>query len=396
MRLKYIICHYNEIGLKGDNRHYFEKLLAENIRQALTRESPGGFESVKIVSGRILVILNRKSEKQIRKIESALKNTFGLAYFSLAVESLPAIEQLKTDAWEFIGNKKFSTFRVTTQRSDKNFPLNSMEINAEIGAYLAQKTGKKVKLNNPGLNCFVELANGQAFIYTKKIKGPGGLPVGASGRTAVLLSGGIDSPVAAYRVLKRGCSVIFIHFHSKPFTSNESVEKVKALAGELKKFNAGGKIFMVPFADAQKEVVYRTPEKLRVVLYRRLMLRIAEKIARRERCLALATGDSLGQVASQTLENMAAVEAVSGLPVLRPLVGFDKEEIIEVAKRIGTYDISIRPHDDCCVRFIPKHPETKADLKQVETAEEKLDLSSMIENALENTETVRVSPFDSA
>src|SRR3989339_246997 len=336
MRLKYIICHYNEIGLKGDNRHYFEKLLAENIRQALTRESPGGFESVKIVSGRILVILNRKSEKQIRKIESALKNTFGLAYFSLAVESLPAIEQLKTDAWEFIGNKKFSTFRVTTQRSDKNFPLNSMEINAEIGAYLAQKTGKKVKLNNPGLNCFVELANGQAFIYTKKIKGPGGLPVGASGRTAVLLSGGIDSPVAAYRVLKRGCSVIFIHFHSKPFTSNESVEKVKALAGELKKFNAGGKIFM------------------------------------------------------------AAVEAVSGLPVLRPLVGFDKEEIIEVAKRIGTYDISIRPHDDCCVRFIPKHPETKADLKQVETAEEKLDLSSMIENALENTETVRVSPFDSA
>ncbi|MFH0892631.1 MAG: tRNA uracil 4-sulfurtransferase ThiI [Candidatus Falkowbacteria bacterium] len=396
MRLRYIICHYGEIGLKGDNRPYFEKLLAENLKESLDRECPGCRENVRILSGRIIVELSGQGEKRIRRITDALKNVFGLVYFSLAAESIPDVGRLGEDAWELIKDRKFSTFRVTTQRSDKNFPLNSVEINKEVGAYLFLKTGKKVKLKNPGLTCFTEIVNGRAFLYTKKIKGAGGLPVGVGGRVAVLLSGGIDSPVAAYYALKRGCRTVFIHFHSKPFTSNESVEKVKALAATLKKFNASGKIFLVPFADAQKEVVSGAPEKLRVILYRRLMLRIAEKIARSERCLALATGDSLGQVASQTLENMAAVEAVSGLPVLRPLVGFDKEEIIAVAKKIGTYDISIRPHDDCCVRFIPKHPETKADIRQVDSAEKKLGLGTIVENALKNTDTVTVPPFDSA
>lgn len=387
---QYIICHYGEIGLKGENRKYFEKLLAENIKKILTQGCPGCLGRTKIVSGRILVELSARGAKQTGKISGILKNVFGLVYFSFAFKSVQDMEMLKNDAWEFIKEKKFSTFRVTAQRSDKNFALNSLAINTLIGAYIVEKTGKKVKLKNPGLNCFIELTDKQAFIYTKKIKGPGGLPVGSSGRVAVLLSGGIDSPVAARFILKRGSGAIFIHFHSRPFTSNESVEKVKALATVLKKFQASGKIYLVPFAAAQKEVLIKTPEKLRVVLYRRLMLRIAEKIAGQERCLGFVTGDSLGQVASQTLENMAAVEEASGLPVLRPLIGLDKEEIISIAKNIGTYEISIRPHDDCCVRFVPKHPETKACLAEVKKAEESLDLEKIIHDALEKTELITV------
>jgi len=390
MRFTHIICHYGEIGLKGENRKYFEKILAENIKKALVSYCPGYSERVRLISGRILVELNAQGAKETGKISKILKNMFGLVYFSFAARSSQDMETLQDDAWEFIKEKKFSTFRVTAQRSDKNFALNSLAINTAIGAYLVEKSGKKVKLKNPGLNCFVELTDKQAFIYTKKIKGPGGLPVGSSGRVIALLSGGIDSPVAARFVLKRGSPVIFVHFHSLPFTSNESVEKVKALAAILKKYQASGKIYLVPFAPAQKEVVVKTPEKLRVVLYRRLMLRIAAKIADKERCLGIVTGDSLGQVASQTLENMAAVEEASGPPVLRPLIGLDKEEIITIAKNIGTYEISIRPHDDCCVRFVPKHPETKARLYDVKKAEEALDLKNLINNALEKTEVITV------
>jgi tRNA uracil 4-sulfurtransferase len=390
MRLQYIICHYGEIGLKGENRPDFENKLAVNIRRVLDTECPGCLGRIKIISNRVLITLNETAGRKTKVIVMALENIFGIVNFALAAGSEQAIEQLRTDAWEFVKEKKFSTFRVSAQRADKNFPLTSPEINGAVGAYIVEKSGRGVRLKKPGLNIFIELFGKRAYIYTKKIKGPGGLPVGSSGRTAILMSGGIDSPVAAYYLLKRGSQVIFIHFHSRPFTSNESVEKVRALATALKKYGASGRLYLVPFADAQKETVAHAPEKLRVVLYRRLMLRIASIIAGREHCLALVTGDSLGQVASQTLENMAAVEEAVNLPVLRPLIGLDKEEIMTLARRIGTYDISIRPHDDCCVRFIPKHPETKARLAEIKKAETLLNTAEITENAIKNSEVVMV------
>ena len=293
---------------------------------------------------------------------------------------------LKKDCWDLIKNKKFKTFRITAQRSQKNFPMTSEEINKEVGAYIVEKSKKKVKLTNPDVNCFIEIVDGRAFVYLEKIKGPGGMPVGSNGKALVLLSGGIDSPVAAYYALKRGVKVDFIHFHSMPYTMPASVEKVKDLAKTLEKFQSASKIYLIPLADIQEKTVSKTPEKLRIILYRRMMLRIAEKLARDNKYLALYTGESVGQVASQTLENIKVIEETIKLPILRPLIGFDKEDIIEKAKEIGTYEISILPHEDCCTRFIPKHPETKANLKEVQEAEKKMDIKKMVREAIKKTE----------
>jgi len=384
----HIICHYAEIGIKGGNRNYFERILAKNIKEKLDKECPRGFRSVKRISGRILIkFTNKKDIKNSRDTYSMLLATiFGIANFSFAVESKQDIKILKKDCWNLIKDKKFKTFRVTAQRSQKDFPMTSEEINKEVGAYIVKKSGKKVNLTKPDINCFIEIVDGRAFIYPEKIKGPGGMPVGSGGKALALLSGGIDSPVAAYYALKRGVRVDFAHFHSLPFTSPASLEKVESLAKALLKFQISAKIHFIPLADIQKEIVLKAPEKLRIILYRRMMLRIAEKLARDNNYPALYTGESVGQVASQTLENIKAAEEVISLPVLRPLIGFDKEDIIKKAKEIGTYEISILPHEDCCARFVPEHPETKADLKKVQEAEKKLDIEKMIEKAVEKIE----------
>jgi len=384
----HIICHYAEIGIKGGNRNYFERILAKNIKEKLDKECPRGFRSVKRISGRILIkFTNKKDIKNSRDTYSMLLTTiFGIANFSFAVESKQDIKILKKDCWSLIKDKKFKTFRVTAQRSQKDFPMTSEEINKEVGAYIVKKSGKKVNLTKPDINCFIEIVDGRAFIYPEKIKGPGGMPVGSGGKALALLSGGIDSPVAAYYALKRGVRVDFAHFHSLPFTSPASLEKVESLAKALLKFQISAKIHFIPLADIQKEIVLKAPEKLRIILYRRMMLRIAEKLARDNNYPALYTGESVGQVASQTLENIKAAEEVISLPVLRPLIGFDKEDIIKKAKEIGTYEISILPHEDCCARFVPKHPEIKADLKEVREAEKKLEVKKMIEKAVEKIE----------
>lgn len=418
LQATHIICHYAEIGIKGGNRNYFEKKLVENIRKRLDKELPGSFENVKRISGRILIKLaneeraksklrTNKKTRQLQKkdklknfknpplippfakgenLTQIMRNVFGIANFSFAVESKQAIETLKKDCWDLIRGKKFKTFRITAQRSQKNFPMTSEEINQEVGAYIVERSKKKVNLTKPDINCFIEIVDGRAFIYLKKIKGPGGMPVGANGKALTLLSGGIDSPIAAYYALKRGVKTDFIHFHSMPYTSPASVEKVKDLSKILEKYQIRAKIFLIPFADIQKEIVLKTPEKLRIIIYRRLMLRIAEKLARDNNYLALYTGESVGQVASQTLENINATGNGIKIPVLRPLIGFDKEDIIKKAKEIETYETSILPHEDCCTRFIPKHPETKADLKEVQAAEKKLDVKKIIKEAVKKIE----------
>ena len=391
------IIHYNEIGLKGKNREWFEKVLVRNIREMLKKEGWNDFEAQRIF-GRIVLKFSKVKNSDVsaeKKIKKILGSIFGIANFSSAKEISPEMASLKKACWDFLKNKRFKTFRVTTQRSNKNFPMTSEEINREVGGYIFDKLAKKklkpkVSLKNPDEECRIEIVEKRAFVCATKSVGLGGMPVGTSGKALAMLSGGIDSPVASYYGLKRGVKIDFIHFHSLPYTSTASNEKVEALAKKLLQFQINAKIFMVPFAKIQQEIVMKCPEKLRVIMYRRLMLRIAEKIAEREKHLALYSGESVAQVASQTLENILATNDAVNITVLRPLCGFDKSEIIARAQEIGTYEISILPHEDCCTRFVPKHPETRADLPAVRKAEKELDLGKIIREAIEETEIVKI------
>lgn len=377
----YVICHYSEIGLKGKNRRFFEQKLVENIKQAIQGL---GFKEVRRISGRILIEL--ESEPNLEKINQALTKVMGLAYFCFAYSCDQKPEAIQKKAVEILDQHDFKTFRITTQRSNKKFPLNSQEINEQVGAAVVEKLSKDVDLENPDLTCFIEIVEDYAFLYLNKIEGQPGLPVSTSGKAISLLSGGIDSPVASYYGMRRGIKIIFLHFTSYPFTKKSSIEKAEQVVKVLTKYQFRSKLYLVPFAEIQKEILLKTEAKLRVILYRRFMVRIAEAIAKKEQARALFTGESVGQVASQTLENLAAIEEAVKVPVLRPLIGMDKEQIIKKAKAIGTFDISILPAEDCCQRFIPDHPETKANLEEVKQEEQKLDVENLIQEAIEKIE----------
>ena len=385
MKSKFIICHYDEIGLKGKNRKFFEEKLRDNIRQNLKKiisDKVEGFEYIKRISGRIIVKLTEDGEKKEEEISRALQNVFGIAYFAFAVSCGQKMNEIKKTALEILSEKKFKTFRISCQRSKKEFPLTSQEINEQVGAHIVERLNGKVKLENPNVDCFIEIVDSFTFLYLEKIRGAGGLPSGTSGKVIVLLSGGIDSPVSTYYILKRGATAIFLHFHSLPYTSPASLDKTKELATALNKFQLNSKLYLVPFIEIQKQIMTKAPAKMRVILYRRFMMRIAEKISKKEGALAIVTGESLGQVASQTMENMAAIEECVKIPILRPLIGFDKKEIIVKAEEIETYEISILPHEDCCSLFVPKHPETKAKIQEVIKAEKDLDIKKLVEEAV--------------
>lgn len=380
--MNYIICHYHEIGLKGKNRKFFEEKLVENIKKTLPK---GAFEFVKRISGRIIVKLNEKGVKKEKEIKKVLKNVLGMVYFAFAVECKQEILSIKKKALEILRKKRTKSFRVSTKRSKKEFPLTSQQINEKVGEFIVKKLKKKVNLDKPGTTCFIEIVEKYAFLYTAKIKGYGGLPVGVSAKAVVLISGGIDSPVASFLAMKRGIKVIFVHFHSAPYTNKASIEKVKRIVGLLNKFQFKSKLYLIPFASIQKEILLKVPSSLRIILYRRFMMRLAQKVAQKEKAQTLITGDSVGQVASQTLENIKVISQAVTFPILRPLICQNKEEIITLAKKIGTFDISILPHQDCCARFLPAHPETKARLKEVELAEKKLNVKNLVEKALKKT-----------
>lgn len=386
----YIICHYGEIAIKGNNRDYFEKQIVTNLRKKLSSEVPDSFEYVKKIAGRILVKINDqkiKDESVKQKLTEVVMTIFGITSFSYAKKIPQDLPSLKKNALAELKDTEFSSFRISTKRSNKNYPMTSHEIDVEVGAYVFEKMkDKKVKLKNADVNVQIEIVDQDAYIYTEKIKGPGGMPVGTAGKALVLLSGGIDSPVAAYYAMKRGVRVDYIHFHSVPYTTPESLEKIKDLAKIVNKYQDGSKIYMIPFAETQKQIMMSVPPKLRVIFYRRLMMKIAENIANEKNYLALYTGDSVAQVASQTLENIKAIEQITTLPILRPLIGFDKEEIMDKARDIGTFETSIIPHDDCCSRLMPKHPETRAKMEEVLGAEKNLDVEKIITNCLDNIE----------
>lgn len=371
-----IIFHYGEIALKTGNRLFFEKMLARNIASVL---EPYGIGRVRNVRGRIIADIGAKTD--MAEIRKATPFLFGVVYALVAFRTNPTIESIEELSVELMKNAPHGSFKVDVMRSDKRFPMTSMEMNSKIGEQIINTTGRKVDIHHPNVICGVELLENNAYVSTERLLGPGGLPTGSQAPVLMMLSGGIDSPVAAMRLQRRGAAVFGVHFHSYPITSRASLDKVNELAQTIAKAQGGMTVFMVPFADVQKATVKFAPPELRVVLYRRSMFRIAEAIAKKERILALATGESLGQVASQTVENIAAVTDAVKIPILRPLVGMNKEEIMAEARVYGTFDISIRPHEDCCSLFLPEHPETRAKIDVVQSAERGID--GLIE--LENT-----------
>jgi len=371
------VCYFHEIILKRKNRAFFERHLKENVEKALAGLP---YDSIRRLSGRILVEL--VPDSPVEEVGARLQKVFGLVYCCPAWSSVQHMEQLQEDLWSLVQSREFDTFKIDSRRANKKYPLNSQQMNEHLGAVVGERSAKRVRLEQPDLTCYVDIVEDYAFLFFEKLRGGMGLPMSSSGRVVVLLSGGIDSPVAAYKVMKRGCRAIFVHFHSLPHTTPESLEKVRKLVALLNDYQYRSKTYMIPFADAQRQVVAFTPEKTRVILYRRIMMRLAEAIARRERAHALVTGDAIGQVASQTLENIRAISDAIQLPVLRPLIGDDKEEIVAVARRIGTFETSILPHDDCCSLFVPKHPETRARLEGIRKIEGELDIEKIVGNAL--------------
>jgi thiamine biosynthesis protein ThiI len=379
-----VLAHYQEVGLKGRNRSFFERTLASNIGQILSG-IPG--VAATPIAGRILIRLPRE---HISSAAEKLTHVFGLSSFSPAVELVaPTMERLVQQAVRLADEASFESFRVRARRGSSSFPQTSMEVNNVVGQALKDHTGARVDLSHPDWTCHIELVTNRAYFYSEKIRAPGGLPVGSSGRVMALISGGIDSPVAAWRMAKRGATVDFIHFHGQPYADPSSARQATQLVRHLAPWTLGSRLFLIQFGDIQSEIVTSAPQELRVVLYRRFMMRIAEALAEQEGAEGLVTGECLGQVASQTLPNLRVIDdAVEALPVLRPLIGHDKLEIEQTGKQIGTYDISIQPHQDCCVLFVPKRVTTAARFEDIRAAEERLDVQALVGKALANAEIV--------
>ncbi len=383
------IVHYHELALKGRNRAFFEQRLVRHLRDTF-RDL--GVREVTALTGRIRIVLGEGPKWD--EVQSRLSRVFGIAHFSLAYSvsinriAPQPLENLKLAVGRLIRDLPFTTFRVSTKRADKRFPFTSMEVDREIGTYVCSLTSKRVSLSKPDLTITVELLTHEAFFSVQRATGPGGLPVGVSGRVACLISGGIDSPVSAYRMMKRGCRAVFIHFHGRPYVSRASEEKVRDIVDLLTQYQLYSRLYLIPFGEIQRLIVLGAPTASRVVLYRRMMMRIAEELARKEGCWGLVTGDSLGQVASQTAENLGVVEEATQLPILRPLIGMDKIEIMEQAQQIGTFETSIEPDQDCCRLFVPPHPTTRANLDHIRRIEKRFDLTTIVKKGLEKAELV--------
>jgi len=378
-----IVVHYHELWLKGRNRHFFLGKLFTALRQSL-QGIP--IERIEQPGDRFLVRLNDPAS--LDEAICRVQQVFGVAYYAIARPAERDITTLCRVAWEEIEPLDFSTFAVRVKRSDKSFPQSTMEIESAVGRYLldelrAQGRDVRVQLKNPEITCHIEVTPGPLLVYARKIPGPGGLPPNTAGRIMCLLSGGYDSAVAAYRMMKRGAHLNFTHFYGTGARPGESsVQVATELARRLVLYQFRAKLYRVPFESIQREIVRSAPEAVRVLLYRRMMLRIAEVLAHRDRALALVTGDSLGQVASQTLRNLGAVDAATRMLIFRPLIGTDKMEILAEARNIGTFEISSEPFHDCCPVFLPRSPELCASPERLAEAETKLDVEMLTTQGL--------------
>jgi thiamine biosynthesis protein ThiI len=372
-----ILAHYSEVALKGKNRPWFVGRLVRHLHMALAGLS---VREIRTPMGRIEIVLGREATAD--EIRDRMSRVFGIANYSVATRvPLDFDGMAEAIVSRLPPRESVSSFRVYVRRADQHFAVPSPDLARDLGSKVWHARGWRVDLDHAELVISVEIVPGQAYLYMNKEAGPGGLPTGTAGRVTALLSGGIDSPVAAWRMMKRGCHVTLVHFHSVPFLSNTSQEKARRLAEVLTRYQLRTRLFLIPFGELQREVTLSVPGDLRVIIYRRFMLRIAERIARHVRARALVTGDVIGQVASQTLDNLAATDSATRLTILRPLVAMDKEEIIAQAQRIGTFDISILPDEDTCTLFTPRHPETHARRHQIDEVEAALPVSDMVKAA---------------
>ncbi len=373
-----IVVHYHELWLKGRNRRFFLGKLFTALWQALEGIP---VERIELPGDRLLVRLGAGASlgDALLRVERVM----GIAYYAVARPAERNMDALCGAAWEETEPLDFHTFAVRAKRSDKSFPHPVMEIESAVGRFLleklrAQGRNVSVKLKDPELTCRVEITPGPALVYARKIPGAGGLPANTAGRMACLLSGGYDSAVAAYYMMKRGAHLSFVHFYGTGARPGESsLHVASGLVRQLAPYQFRARLYRVPFEAIQREIVRYAPEHARILLYRRMMLRIAEALARRDRALALVTGDSLGQVASQTLRNLVAVDAVARMPVFRPLIGADKMDILGTARKIGTYDISSEPFHDCCPVFMPRSPALHSSTEELDEAEAKLDIAEL-------------------
>jgi tRNA uracil 4-sulfurtransferase len=383
-----IVLRVGELFLKGGNRYQFEELLESNVRRALAGLAEATFERGQ---GRLFV---ECAPEQVDRCLRQLAGVFGVSSLSPAL-SVPAdLAAIGEAAVQLVRDRlalgQLSSFRISARRSDKRFPVPSPEIGREVGARVVEATGLRVDLQQPELAVGVEVGPERTFVFVERVDGAGGLPVGCSGKVALLLSGGIDSPVAGHLMQKRGCVLQAVYFHSPPYTGARTRAKVEELAGKLAPAQGELVLHVVPFTPVQVAVRDGAPGELSVVLYRRAMMRIASALARRAGCLALATGENLGQVASQTLQNLSCIEQAAELPVLRPLLCYDKSETIDLARRIGTYELSIEPYEDCCSLFVPRHPATRAKAEAVAQIEGRLELAPLLQAAVDGAEAVTI------
>ena len=381
-----VLLRYQELALKGKNRPWFQRHLIQHLRKALAGL---GVREVRVPMGRIELVLGR--EGAAGEVCERLRHVFGLANFSIATRVEPEYAAIEAGVLGDLPAGPVESFRVKVRRADKRFPLPSPELERTLGARIAEARGWPVDLHRPALTVGVEIVPGEAFYYFGKEPGAGGLPSGTGGRLVALLSGGIDSPVAAWRMMRRGCTVTFVHFHSYPFLSRASQDKARQLVHHLCRYQLTAKLQLVPFGEIQRQVTLSVPSALRTVVYRRLMLRIAARVADRIGAHGLVTGDVVGQVASQTLENMDVTGAAVRAAIFRPLVGMDKDEITVQAERLGTYAISIQPDEDCCTLFTPRHPVTRARLDEIERAEQGLPIEAFVETALRDSVIERMA-----
>lgn len=383
-----LVVHYAEIGLKGRNRPRFEDCLRQNLERTL---APLGKVRTKRLFGRLLVEL--PGDPPAAELVERIGRVFGVAYASVASTAAPTREAIAELVDRFVAGRSFKSFGVRVRRVDKALPFRSHELAVELGSRIQAKTGAAVDLETPELWVELHLLHGEALLLHERWPGPGGLPVRSAGRALALLSGGIDSPAAAWLLMKRGCLVSFAHFHSAPYTSVASQRKARDAVAHLARWQGPSRLWLVPFAELQQTLVREAPAEPRIVLYRRFMLRIAQALAERDQALALVTGDSVGQVSSQTLANLDTINRAATLPVLRPLVGADKAEIITLAKRIGTYEISIEPDEDCCSFLMPRQPATWTRPEAIEAIERNLDVKGLVETTLSRVEQERIEPI---
>ncbi len=376
-----VIIRYAEIHLKGKNRGYFEHAFANNLERSLR----GLRHELHRTSGRWLVA--NFEEGKAEEIAERIRSVFGVHSYSIGYLTGASMDEIFEAA--LLVAPKSGTFKVETHRGNKKYPLNSMEISAEIGGrLLAARHDLKVDVHSPSGTVYIDIRENGALVFGSYMRGVGGMPVGTAGEGLLLISGGIDSPVAAYMMAKRGLSVRLLHFHSYPYTNEGAKEKVVTLAKLLSKYTQTAELTTVKVTHIQEEIHAKCAEELNVTLLRRFMFRIAERFARENGYACLITGESLGQVASQTMEGLTSSNLVVTLPVLRPLIGFDKDEIIDRAKQIGTYETSILPYEDCCTVFLPEHPATRPKLSFTEEEERKLDVAALIEEAMATAEKI--------